>query len=98
MKTSINLTWEQDWLPKLKSKVKLSFSNSDYDKTKEDTKGGGAFKKRSDDKYKGKVTLNYDIQEWLKTKFEYQYKETNSNFDDKDQIRNQTTVTVTMLF
>lgn len=70
----------------------LQYENNKYPET-----DSSIDKRRKDDIYTGNVGLQYDIKDWLKAKFNYEFKEDSSNVDTREYKRHLTSLSLTLL-
>ncbi|MCH8311959.1 MAG: outer membrane beta-barrel protein [Nitrospinae bacterium] len=88
VRTSLRLQLVQKLGKRFRANVMSRFQNRDYQRSVVDTKGGGVVRTRVDNTFRGSVAVIYEIQKWLEAKAKYEYRQTFSNFDDKDYRSN----------
>ncbi|MFQ5444279.1 MAG: outer membrane beta-barrel protein [Nitrospinales bacterium] len=98
VKTALKFSWFQDWRRKIKSEVSFDYQNHDYNESGVDIPAGGVIKDREDDRIAGEISVEYLIQEWLKTDVYYRYRQNFSNFDAKDYENNRVGIVLSAIF
>ena len=89
----VRLAFIHDLTAKIKGRIEAGYGQTDYDGP---YTYQGVTGERDDDKYTGRLGLDYQIQDWLGTKLEYTYLDRESSFSDLSYTDNRVVLSLSL--